>query len=816
MGPQHKKSKTNHEPSTIDASSSSNSKPVDAVDATSSNGRVVAPRNTSQETPVASQSPPKPDGAAFTKDKADKKPTRDNKSWYGGSWRSKASPIAQVAKESVSVAKGATSELLAEGSKKARSPIPAHYMSQSLRRSSKSVPLAASETRVNVSSSGSSRAEASLHNKSLDGVNSTKEAEPDPPLPPDPTDGIPVPASATTGESKEDTSKSVEENTNSAPAAGAGWFGWWSRPDGYHNNSDISTDAKRALAASAEEAQRTPLPGTPVEQSSTNAKDTVGKPDNTAELTKNASSRGLEVPGQREPNATDKSIETVSTRSWFGLWSNAQNVQRNPPEATKQTAKGRNAMTNEVPHELSQAEMPTEDAQNSETVAEIPKSTVDETTAKPTGWAFWSKEKPKDGTSTPRGTQKQVGELAVADTPSQTNPEAAQFNEQREASIPKKDPPKPQMQRGRAPKPPTLSSTKSSPSHSPSRQTQQPQVKAAESATTKQSQKTSPNLLLPSFRDTYQVEQPLSFRERLIQYFIPPSTSTPPHVNILPNPPRINKALAIGVHGYFPAPLIQKVLGQPTGTSIRFANFAASAVKSWAEAHQPGQECDIEKISLEGEGFIEQRVDMLWKLLLNWIEHLRSADLILVACHSQGVPVAIMLVARLVMMGCVNSGTKIGVCAMAGVNLGPFPEYKSRFFGGSAAELFEFSRPDSTVSKKYEGALSVALDYGVRIVYVGSIDDQLVSLESSTFSTISHPYIYRAVFVDGRAHAPDFMAHLVGFALKLRNLAVSDHGLIRELSAPLAGSLYSGAGHSTIYDDAAVYELAVEFALETT
>ncbi|KAK5200511.1 hypothetical protein LTR16_005908, partial [Cryomyces antarcticus] len=372
MGPQHKKSKTNHEPSTIDASSSSNSKPVDAVDATSSNGRVVAPRNTSQETPVASQSPPKPGGAAFTKDKADKKTTLDNKSWYGGSWRSKASPIAQVAKESVSVAKGATSELLAEGSKKARSPIPAHYMSQSLRRSSKSVPLAASETRVNVSSSGSSRAEASLHNKSLDGVNSTKEAEPNPPLPPDPTDGTPVPASATTGESKEDTSKSVEENTNSVPAAGAGWFGWWSRPDGYHNNSDISTDAKRALAASAEEAQRTPLPGTPVEESPTNAKDTVGKPDNTAELTKNASSRGLEVPGQREPNATDKSIETVSTRSWFGLWSNAQNVQRNPPEATKQTAKGRNAMTNEVPHELSQAEMPTEDAQNSETVAEIP------------------------------------------------------------------------------------------------------------------------------------------------------------------------------------------------------------------------------------------------------------------------------------------------------------------------------------------------------------------------------------------------------------------------------------------------------------
>jgi len=56
----------------------------------------------------------------------------------------------------------------------------------------------------------------------------------------------------------------------------------------------------------------------------------------------------------------------------------------------------------------------------------------------------------------------------------------------------------------------------------------------------------------------------------------------------------------------------------------------------------------------------------------------------------------------------------------------------------------------------------------------------------------------------------------VGFALKLRNLGISDHGLIRELSTPLAGSLYGGEGHSRIYDEESVYYLAVEHALETT
>ena len=79
------------------------------------------------------------------------------------------------------------------------------------------------------------------------------------------------------------------------------------------------------------------------------------------------------------------------------------------------------------------------------------------------------------------------------------------------------------------------------------------------------------------------------------------------------------------------------------------------------------------------------------------------------------------------------------------------------------------------------------------------------------------------------------LTHLVGFALKLRNLGVSDHGLIRELSTPLAGSLYGGEGHSRLYDDDAVYlyvipktegltritnstvpSLAVQHALETS
>jgi hypothetical protein len=62
----------------------------------------------------------------------------------------------------------------------------------------------------------------------------------------------------------------------------------------------------------------------------------------------------------------------------------------------------------------------------------------------------------------------------------------------------------------------------------------------------------------------------------------------------------------------------------------------------------------------------------------------------------------------------------------------------------------------------------------------------------------------------------DSITELVGFAFKLRNLGLSDHGLIRELSPALAGSLYSGEGHSRLYDSHQLYSLAVSHTLETT
>ena len=104
------------------------------------------------------------------------------------------------------------------------------------------------------------------------------------------------------------------------------------------------------------------------------------------------------------------------------------------------------------------------------------------------------------------------------------------------------------------------------------------------------------------------------------------------------------------------------MVGQPTGTSLRFANHAAESVRRWADENG-SSDVEIDKVVLEAEGKIAERVEKLWPILLNNIDKLRKADFIMVACHSQGVPVAIMLIAKLIELGVISS-SKIGFCAM--------------------------------------------------------------------------------------------------------------------------------------------------------
>lgn len=94
------------------------------------------------------------------------------------------------------------------------------------------------------------------------------------------------------------------------------------------------------------------------------------------------------------------------------------------------------------------------------------------------------------------------------------------------------------------------------------------------------------------------------------------------------------------------------------------------------------------------------------------------------------------------------------------------------------------------------------LEHGVRILACGSWYDQVVPLYSACFHGYSHPGIYRvfpqqdliralkAIHIEGADYIPDFMSHLVVFALKLRNMGYDDHGLVVHLSDMIAGNVY--------------------------
>jgi len=527
----------------------------------------------------------------------------------------------------------------------------------------------------------------------------------------------------------------------------------------------------------------------------------------------------VRVPDSSEHEGQTAQPSAQSTGSWFGFWSlstGTSSVEAKPPTAEQPA---------QDPAPVVAPDAPSVSASSAVTATSAPVGYT---------WAFWSRDARKQETHT-QGAKTDQGEIAVMGGVSETTPQKAQDATVKElnvlASQTKGKSTKTTTakvvtpQRSKKLRPESLDPDALARSRRESSQSEPTLAKSTTPTTAPvtSSQKSlppsttgPPNFVIPSFSNTYSLKDNPSVIKQITQFLL--RTQQPPakHVHLTKEPMRLRKAVAIGVHGWFPASYLRPMIGQPTGTSIRFMNHGADAIRKWAEAHGCG-DCEIEKIALEGDGKIGERVDNLWKLLLNWIEHLRQADLIILACHSQGVPVGLMLVAKLIELGIV-SGARIGICAMAGVCLGPFADYKASMgmLMGSAAELWEFGDAESEISKRLEQALQVVLEFGTRVTFVGSIDDQLVPMDSAVYSPATHPYIFRAVFINGQVHASDFIAHLIGFALKLRNLGISDHGLVRELSLPLAGSLYSGEGHSKLYDEQQIYDLAVAHALETS
>ncbi|KAK2790477.1 hypothetical protein FQN53_009501 [Emmonsiellopsis sp. PD_33] len=701
--------------------------------------------------------------------------------WYTRTWprKPKAPAVTEVARESISaecaptperkrtVTTQSTQSTQFTQSRPVRAP--SLGLTKKVGGSTRSLPAEVATTRINIASVGSASVpdipmsdqkakETKLNAACSDTVTALPKGSPEVESGSDRKElGHKDVTQDSTPGNKESGKEDQEQPSNQS----SGWLAWLalSKNDPEPAPSTVETEQPAEVAATSKPSVEEPAAKEPEPESKGTEQPTVEP--------------------EPKPNSTvPDTLSTPKKRSWLQMWGGSsitrqtEDLQRDtrmeePPDVRNdQSSEGNDDAVNSQPS-------PTEPQTNQTTEP----TNVPTNSARPSSWLFWSKESSKP-------IEQDVKQPESADSPTKSisrNQASASIkvSEPKAGSAPTEAQPKEPVAEMVVPDTPSKLSSKKAPTL--------PKDESPSSSVTKI---LIPNQVLPTFRDTFPIRERPGIIQQISRLLYYTKGTEPPHVTPTPDPPRVKRALAIGVHGYFPAPLIRTVLGQPTGTSLKFSTMAAKAIYSWAESH--GSSCEVQKISLEGEGRISERIDLLWKLLLDYIEDIKKADFIMLACHSQGVPVATMLVAKLIAFGCVSSA-RIGICAMAGVNLGPFPGYRSRWISGSAGELFDFASLSSKVSQDYIAALEVALDFGVRIVYVGSIDDQLVSLE-----------------------VRPSLSHLVGFAMKLRNLGISDHGLIRELSSPLAGSLYTGDGHSRLYDDESVYQLAVEYTLETS
>ncbi|KAF9258763.1 hypothetical protein L218DRAFT_934493 [Marasmius fiardii PR-910] len=305
--------------------------------------------------------------------------------------------------------------------------------------------------------------------------------------------------------------------------------------------------------------------------------------------------------------------------------------------------------------------------------------------------------------------------------------------------------------------------------------------------------------------------------------------------------------VVIGIHGWFPGAVMRTVLGEPTGTSPKFVNMMVQALEEFQDVHNVKLE-KITKIPLEGEGTINGRVEKLYNSLLSnkeWMSDLHNADAIFVATHSQGSVVSTHLLDRLIRDRHIRTaknaaGTEaladLGVnmiplkpqrvccLALCGIHLGPLRYLSSsallqpyiQYFESTAArELFDFQNTESEVSKAYVKALENVVYNGTKMVYVASMDDQVVPIYSGLFTSASHPLILRALYIDGDAYSSsDFLSNLLVLLLRVMNCGLSESGLLAHLSDVTAGTL-SGVGHSTAYEELSNYALAVNYLFLT-
>ncbi|EGW31132.1 uncharacterized protein SPAPADRAFT_63050 [Spathaspora passalidarum NRRL Y-27907] len=248
----------------------------------------------------------------------------------------------------------------------------------------------------------------------------------------------------------------------------------------------------------------------------------------------------------------------------------------------------------------------------------------------------------------------------------------------------------------------------------------------------------------------------------------------------------------------------------------------------------------IETIALEGAGKVNDRVEVLSKLLENWWDILEQADVIFMVGHGCSTAVAINLFAKLLRDHSHWHRKKLGLLNMSGINLGPFAGLDSKIVIRAFSqleneiikEIFDYQKQTSALSLKLNESLRVLMEYNVKVTFTGVPSDQFVPLSSSLAVHYQHPNIHRNLFQPQETHsemlAPSnpatsdlstnpFITNLLLVICTMKNLGHdSDYNLIRELSDRMVNEGGVNKGHCKIFDEEQVYLEAIRHTLESS
>ena len=242
-----------------------------------------------------------------------------------------------------------------------------------------------------------------------------------------------------------------------------------------------------------------------------------------------------------EPSPVTPTVrQEEAPRSWLSLWGNGSTQMKSTPSASALGLASNPQIESDEPSSQRAKSL---DPGSPVLNLELSKQRVDSTKSS-FGWAFWSRDQGKSDNEKTR-PRREIGELAIAGSSSQPKLERAVLDEARVLPnmVGKRQRPQ-SLETADGLKKPQYSGDDARKDPKTETITLAPKIITKVDAESKE-KRTAENLLLPSFRSTYcTVERPSLIQQvsRLLQMS---SSSESRHVNIVPNPPLVKRALAI-------------------------------------------------------------------------------------------------------------------------------------------------------------------------------------------------------------------------------------------------------------------------------